>query len=498
MKRFCSYHPAKWEAFAFLMIPVLVGILSATCFDNDVWFLIRTGEEIVTNGFPHVDFLTFHENLTLVVQQWLVDVLFFFVYDVGGKNGLYFLTLLVNIYLIFITYHLLMLVTDKKRNLSILFTCVITSSLAFFFLLPRPQIFSFAILITELYVLEHYMKKGNTKILYLLPFLSWLMIQVHASLWPMLFCFWLPFFLNTFSFSIGRLSSEAKPKKPLLLAFIFMILVALINPYGVDAIFYLFRSLNSRSLYHIVPEMRIPDIHTFMGIVSYFCLFVVWIGYFLFTKSKIKIRHFLLLLGTTYLTISSRRGLAYFLIAAIYPLAYYFRSNFYRVRDLPLSFRQSIPLLVAVLFLGIMPIGLILSSDGVLMKYSMQEGIDYLLENEKADEVRLYCGYGECTYAEYRGVKSYIDSRAEVFIKENNQQVDILDEMFYLQNHALDYHEFLEKYQFTHLLVTEDDYLYQLLLHDSDYEVFFSGVESKTTHSLQEKNLRHYIIFKKR
>ena len=498
MKRFCSYHPAKWEAFAFLMIPVLVGILSATCFDNDVWFLIRTGEEIVTNGFPHVDFLTFHENLTLVVQQWLVDVLFFFVYDVGGKNGLYFLTLLVNIYLIFITYHLLMLVTDKKRNLSILFTCVITSSLAFFFLLPRPQIFSFAILITELYVLEHYMKKGNTKILYLLPFLSWLMIQVHASLWPMLFCFWLPFFLNTFSFSIGRLSSEAKPKKPLLLAFIFMILVALINPYGVDAIFYLFRSLNSRSLYHIVPEMRIPDIHTFMGIVSYFCLFVVWIGYFLFTKSKIKIRHFLLLLGTTYLTISSRRGLAYFLIAAIYPLAYYFRSNFYRVRDLPLSFRQSIPLLVAVLFLGIMPIGLILSSDGVLMKYSMQEGIDYLLENEKADEVRLYCGYGECTYAEYRGVKSYIDSRAEVFIKENNQQADILDEMFYLQNHALDYHEFLEKYQFTHLLVTEDDYLYQLLLHDSDYEVFFSGVESKTTHSLQEKNLRHYIIFKKR
>ncbi len=498
MKRFCSYHPAKWEAFAFLMIPVLVGILSATCFDNDVWFLIRTGEEIVTNGFPHVDFLTFHENLTLVVQQWLVDVLFFFVYDVGGKNGLYFLTLLVNIYLIFITYHLLMLVTDKKRNLSILFTCVITSSLAFFFLLPRPQIFSFAILITELYVLEHYMKKGNTKILYLLPFLSWLMIQVHASLWPMLFCFWLPFFLNTFSFSIGRLSSEAKPKKPLLLAFIFMILVALINPYGVDAIFYLFRSLNSRSLYHIVPEMRIPDIHTFMGIVSYFCLFVVWIGYFLFTKSKIKIRHFLLLLGTTYLTISSRRGLAYFLIAAIYPLAYYFRSNFYRVRDLPLSFRQSIPLLVAVLFLGIMPIGLILSSDGVLMKYSMQEGIDYLLENEDADQVRLYCAYGECTYAEYMGLKPYMDSRAEVFIKENNQQADILDEMFYLQNYALDYHDFLDKYQFTHLLVTEDDYLYQLLLHDSDYEVFFSGVESKTTHSLQEKNLRHYIIFKKR
>ena len=497
MKRFCSYHPAKWEAFAFLMIPILVGILSATCFDNDIWFLVRTGEEILVNGFPHVDFLTFHENLTLVVQQWLVDVLFFFVYDISGKNGLYFLTIFVNIYLILITYQLLMLVTDKKRNLSILFTCIITSILAFFFLLPRPQIFSFAILFTELYVLEHYMKKKNTKILYFLPLLSWLMIQLHASLWPMLFCFWLVFFLNTFSFSVGRLSSTKKPKKPLLIIFLFMILVAFINPYGVDAIFYLFRSVSS-SLYHIVPEMRIPDIHTFKGMVSYFCIFVVWLSYLIFIKSKIKIRHFLLLLGTTYLAISSWRGLAFFLIAAVYPLAYYFRFNFYRIQDLSLSFHQFVPLLVAVLFLGIMPICLILSLDGVLMKYSMQEGIDYLLETEDTTQVRLYCAYGECTYAEYMGLKPYMDSRAEVFIKENNQQADILDEVFYLQNHVLDYHEFLNKYQFTHLLVTEDDYLYQLLLHDSDYEIFFSGVETKTTHSLQEKNLRHYIIFKKR
>ena len=162
------------------------------------------------------------------------------------------------------------------------------------------------------------------------------------------------------------------------------------------------------------------------------------------------------------------------------------------MRDIPFTKRQFVPLAVAILFLGIVPLSLILFSDGVFMNSSTQEGIDYLLENEKADEVRLYCGYGECTYAEYRGVKSYIDSRAEVFIKENNQQVDILDEMFYLQNHALDYHEFLEKYQFTHLLVTEDDYLYQLLLHDSDYEIFFSGV---VLHVLKKQHQQRFEQF---
>lgn len=342
------------------------------------------------------------------------------------------------------------------------------------------------------------MKKKNTKILYFLPFLSWLMIQLHASLWPMLFCFWLPFFLNTFSISIGRLFSESKPKKPLFIAFLSMILVAFLNPYGIDSLFYLFRSISNSSLYHVVTEMRIPDIHTFSGMVSYFCLFLVWLGYLIFTSGKLQLRHFLLLIGTTYLAISSWRGLAFFLMAAIYPLAYYFRSHFYQVRDLSFSIRQYIPIVVAIIFLGIIPLTLILSSDGIVMNSANQEGIDYLLKKEDPNQVRLYCAYGECSYAEYKGLAVYIDSRAEVFIKENNQQADILDELFYLQNHALNYRNFLEKYQFTHLLVTEDDYLYQLLLHDSDYEVFFSGLESKTSHSMKKENLRRYIIFKKR
>ena len=131
MKRFCSYHPAKWEAFAFLMIPVLVGILTATCFGNDIWFLVRTGEEILVNGFPHVDFLTFHENLTLVVQQWLVDVFFFFVYDISGKTGLYLLTIFVNIFSFLVLF--LYKIREILCNISLVFIlpCTKVSPLRF-------------------------------------------------------------------------------------------------------------------------------------------------------------------------------------------------------------------------------------------------------------------------------------------------------------------------------------------------------------------------------
>ena len=118
MKKLLNYHPSKWEALAFLLIPIFVGMLTSTSFDNDIWFLINTGRYILNNGFPSIDPFTIHEGFSLVIQQWIPDVIFYSIFNWFGKMGLYVLTNLVNVYIAFITYKLLMLITDKKRNLS--------------------------------------------------------------------------------------------------------------------------------------------------------------------------------------------------------------------------------------------------------------------------------------------------------------------------------------------------------------------------------------------
>lgn len=499
MKKISNYHPSKWEVFCFILIPIFIGMLTSTSFDNDIWFLINTGRYIINNGFPTVDPFTIHEGFSLVIQQWIPDVIFSTVFDNFGKIGLYVLTNLVNVYIVFITYKLLMLITDNKRNLSILFSCIITTLVAFSFIIARPQIFSISFLITELYFLEKYVKTKNKKILIGLPILSILMINFHASMWLLLFCFLAPFIINTFTFKFGKITSDGGSKKDLIIVGIIMLLCGFINPYEINAMTYVITSWGVPVIDQFVTEMMAPDIHTTRGIGSFIIIFSVYIVYMLFLKKKINVRHFLLMLGTTYLALSSYRGIVFFIIGSIYPLAYYFKDKFYYVKE-PKNICKYICLFAISIFcLIFIPFILIVNNNLIIMDSSMKGGIDYLSQNEDISDIRLYCNYRECNYAEYLGIKVYVDSRAEIFLKANNKKEDILTELYLLQNNAIYYEDFLDKYQFTHLLVKETDALYQNLLHDDNYEIIYEGYETKVDHKIGDSstNRYNYILFKR-
>ena len=66
--------------------------------------------------------------------------------------------------------------------------------------------------------------------------------------------------------------------------------------------------------------------------------------------------------------------------------------------------------------------------DGVEIK----EFADYLDENASHD-IKLFTGYNDGAYMEYRGYKCYIDPRAEVFLKNNNHVEDIINEYYDLE-----------------------------------------------------------------
>lgn len=81
-------------------------------------------------------------------------------------------------------------------------------------------------------------------------------------------------------------------------------------------------------------------------------------------------------------------------------------------------------------------------------------------------------------YGMFLGVKSYLDCRAEYFIKYNNKKYDILKEYFLLQHSKININEFLDKYKFTHLLLNSGDIMfklseidgYKLIYLDKEYE----------------------------
>ena len=106
---------------------------------------------------------------------------------------------------------------------------------------------------------------------------------------------------------------------------------------------------------------------------------------------------------------------------------------------------------------------------------SINDTIEFILINEDISNVKLYTGYNDGGLAEFKGIPSYLDTRAEVFVKKNNKKDDVLKEYFQLQTGTIYYKDVLNKYNFTHLIVTEDDILNTYLKHDDDYGILYSN-----------------------
>ena len=352
--------------------------------------------------------------------------------------------------------------------------------------------FSTSIFITELYFLEKYFKTNNWKYLISLPILSILLINMHASMWLMLFCFWLPFFLNTFNFKLGKIESKKKDKKYLIIFGILMVVCGLVNPYGIKAMTYVLTSYGIPEINNFVAEMKIPDIHNLTGIITYLELTIVVMYYIIFNKNKIQLRHFLILIGTLYLSVSSVRGILFFIIAAIYPIAINYKDNF---KNNELVNKTGIIIFgIFAIILIIIPFYIMVKNKLYIMDNVIENGVNYIVKNENdLSNLKVYCRY-ECNYAEWVGLKTYIDTRAEVFLKKNNKKEDIFVELYNLQNGSIDYNEFINKYNFDYLIVYKGDMIYKNLVNDSNYKMVYDNKENYKN----KKNIQvGYSVFKR-
>lgn len=106
-----------------------------------------------------------------------------------------------------------------------------------------------------------------------------------------------------------------------------------------------------------------------------------------------------------------------------------------------------------------------------LPKPLCQQAIDTILADNDLKTQTIWVNYNHGGYAEFRGLRPYIDPRAEVFLKANNHQKDILQEYYDLATAIISYREFLSRYNFDYIVTTKTDLLYTYLKEDPDYEL---------------------------
>ncbi len=443
--------------------------------DNDIWFLLSNGRYILQNGIPFIEPLTLHQNLSYVSQQWLSTVIFWFVYSKLGALGLFALVAVVFAGVITLIYRLNNLLSDGNLAVSFVVT-MFFSVLLSTYTVTRPTMFTLLILAAELYLLERYTASNRPSHLIPLPLLSALLVNLHASMWPIQFVILLPYVIDSFRFRVSILEGQGFDKKFFYPAILLMFAAGFLNPYGFDAMSYLARSYGHPEI-SFVSEMRVPNINEVFGKVIFGTFVIVGAAYLLYRAGKTRLRYVLLTGGTAVLALSNVRSFSFFILCGIFPLAYY-------LKDVqPPKSKQTVTKKTLVLRGVLIALIAAMLGYGVFYQYAVNAAtkavpesapaLSYLLTNAEQDDMVLYAGYNDGGYAEYLGFKPYLDPRAEVFVKKNNKKDDIMLEYFLLQTGGLYYQDVLDKYGFTHLLVAKTDILYTYLPHDDSYQMVF-------------------------
>ncbi len=456
-KKYLKWKPPTIVIIIFLFIPFIPILMDIFKLDNDFWFLINTGKYIINNGIPHIEPFTIHSNLSFVAQQWLTDIIFYLIYNKFNIYGMYIFILISNIIVVFLLYKLSLLVNKGNEKNAILTTIIIDIIYARLFLSTRPQVFDIILLLLELYLLELYIKRNNKKYLIGLPIISLLMINLHASVWPMVFVFLLPYYIGRINLKFT--TKENYKLKPLIIVTITMFLFGFINPYGIDAMKYFFNSYGIDKIDESINEMAPLTIKNGMTIYIYI-LFII-ITHVINKKNKVNLRYVLLILGTTLLSLQHIKGVLFLLITSIIAINYNLKDIFPEEnRNDNVKINKYIKI-IPIIILCIIILISFKNKDYVKEEDNYYYEISEILKENKAETSIIYTGYNAGSYIEYQGFKCYIDPRAEVFLKSMNKKEDIFNEYYRLQNSKINIKDFINKYKFDYIIIDN----YESILH---------------------------------
>lgn len=474
----------KWAKILFLSLPVFISFFQVRVIDNDFFFLHATGNYILNHGIPYTDILSMHSSMKIIVQQWLSSIVFYFSYWFLGEYGVFILLYLVNILIIFLTYRLLSLITDNEIIAAPL-TAIINILIFDAFIVTRPQIFTYAILLAEVCLLEKYVKTGKIKHLIVIPFLSLLLINMHAAMWPMLLVLMLPYLVSAVPLNTKLIKHEATGDLLITVAiFIVSIVIGMLNPYGLDGMLYLTKSYGN-SEFDVITEMKPTSLSGWEGIIFFSVFAVIFLVLFFDKKKIFAVRFFLLFAGTFVLGLLQVKGIPYFLLFGV-PASTYFVKNF-NIADLLQKMKTIISKRIKVLICVFLCCALLWICESRFMittnaKNNTMAHYGELYKmvqimNEADEPVVLYSNFNDGQFYEFFGYHPYIDGRAELFLASNNYEYDYFGEYWSLLHGAYFYRAFIDKYQFNYLALSKglDSYMYVSLTHDPDFKIVYES-----------------------
>ena len=492
----------KWFKALYILAPVAGLLLISLQLDNDFYFIYKTGEHIVNNGFPTTDFLSMHSSMHIIVQQWLSAVIYYYIYKALGTAGaIGFVILCYGLFCV-LMHKLTRLITDNLF-ISSVFSFVADVLAAPMFERTRPQAMTMLLILLALYLLESFVKKG--KLIYLcgLPLISLALINLHAAMWAMLFVFAAPYGVAAIPFKFKKIKQEPCCSfVKLAVCGIICFAVGFINPYGFEAMKYITTSFGSQEINKLIIEMQHTSLADAWGIVL-FSVLAVFLCLAVVAKNKsFTTRFVLLFLGTTLMALMNAKSIAYFIVGGIPAFAYMFKDAKImltideRKRDNKEKKKLAFLIVMFVAMIGVLG-GVIAFQAGNAESVENQEEAEYrsldkiieILDKEDKEDIVLFASFNQGQYLEFHGYHPYIDGRAELFLKKNNKEFDYLKEYNDIRGARIYYKDFVDKYHFNYLIVDDaPSYLSTSLDNDGNYELVYKSKQARLYKLKDTKN----------
>ncbi len=446
-----------------LCLAILAGFfyISAVRIDTDYWWHLKVGERILDNkAVPHEDiYSNSMPGYRWVDHEWLIDAALSWLNSHGLSKliALIFSLLAALPFLIWII---------RANSLEIIFA----SFLGAFSLIPfigiRPQIISFALffilfeILRERYCSNTEFRTSKFFIGILLYFFVW--ANLHGGFFSGLVILGLFIFLNYFQLWLKNMKIYYRHIRYDTMFFSGALLVALINPYGIDLYREVFRVMFSYETQRYIVEWRPGLDYPYIGLI-------VFVGLFLFLLIQF-VRYVPLSLSApaiffAFLYVKSLRQAPFFVIAALpfveagLSLAKQGIISAYRKKPFRELTKKMLKVLAAVLFAGT-----VFSFSYFAFKvygnnyYYPTRAVQILKEEIKKEKVVLmnYYGWGGYIIFNAPEIKVFIDGRMPHWVDEkgNSAMKDYVRVYYTTDRNAVS--EVFKKYGINTALIKKD------------------------------------------
>ncbi|MEP6921896.1 MAG: hypothetical protein ABI967_12285 [bacterium] len=237
--------------WAFLLSLLSLAIRQSVSIDNDFWWHLKSGQYILQNAsIPHFDPFSFTKGGSeWIAHEWLSEVIMYAIFQLGGWTGLLLGFGIIITASLGICYYR----CDGKPFIAGLavFSAAMASAPLFGL---RPQMFTFLLASVFLAVLDRHLIQASSRLLWLLPALMLLWVNLHAG-------FAMGLALILLFIVMAVLDKEWKKITPLLKIFFVCVVVIPLNPNTFRMFSYPLETLSSPAMQTLIQEWFSPDFH---------------------------------------------------------------------------------------------------------------------------------------------------------------------------------------------------------------------------------------------